>query len=114
MALDPYTPHGHDGLVISGQIVNDLTVKVLCKMALSHAEAGADWIAPSDMMDGRVGAIRSALDEEGMQHVGILAYSAKYASCFYGPFRGALNSAPNNGDKKINLQFCFIFSCSGL
>ena len=100
VALDPYTPHGHDGLVISGEIVNDLTVKVLCKMALSHAEAGADWIAPSDMMDGRVGAIRSALDEEGMQHVGILAYSAKYASCFYGPFRGALNSAPKKGDKK--------------
>ena len=69
-------------------------------MALSHAEAGADWIAPSDMMDGRVGAIRDALDEQGLHHVGILAYSAKYASCFYGPFRGALKSAPKKGDKK--------------
>ena len=100
VALDPYTTHGHDGLVIDGEIVNDETVGVLCKMALSHAEAGADWIAPSDMMDGRVGAIRDALDEQGLHHVGILAYSAKYASCFYGPFRGALKSAPKNGDKK--------------
>ena len=80
VALDPYTTHGHDGLVIDGEIVNDETVGVLCKMALSHAEAGADWIAPSDMMDGRVGAIRDALDEQGLHHVGILAYSAKYAS----------------------------------
>ena len=100
VALDPYTTHGHDGLVIDGEIVNDETVGVLCKMALSHAEAGADWIAPSDMMDGRVGAIRDALDEQGLHHVGILAYSAKYASCFYGPFRGALKSAPKKGDKK--------------
>ena len=95
VALDPYTTHGHDGLVIDGEIVNDESVEVLCKMALSHAEAGADLIAPSDMMDGRVGAIRKALDVKGFSHVGILAYSAKYASCFYGPFRGALQSAPS-------------------
>ena len=100
VALDPYTTHGHDGLVINGEIVNDESVEVLCKMALSHAEAGADWIAPSDMMDGRVGAIRNALDVQGFSQVGILAYSAKYASCFYGPFRGALQSAPKSGDKK--------------
>ena len=100
VALDPYTTHGHDGLVMNGEIVNDESVEVLCKMALSHAEAGADWIAPSDMMDGRVGAIRNALDVQGFSDVGILAYSAKYASCFYGPFRGALQSAPKSGDKK--------------
>ena len=100
VALDPYTTHGHDGLVINGEIVNDESVEVLCRMALSHAEAGADWIAPSDMMDGRVGAIRNALDGQGFDGVGILAYSAKYASCFYGPFRGALKSAPKSGDKK--------------
>ena len=100
VALDPYTNHGHDGLVIDGEIANDQSVEVLCKMALSHAEAGADWIAPSDMMDGRVGAIRQTLDKAGHQQVGILAYSAKYASCFYGPFRGALESAPKKGDKK--------------
>ncbi|MEC7226890.1 MAG: porphobilinogen synthase [Candidatus Latescibacterota bacterium] len=100
IALDPYTNHGHDGLVIDGEIVNDETIAVLCKMALSHAEAGVDWVAPSDMMDGRVGALRVALDDTGFSHVGILAYSAKYASCFYGPFRGALDSAPKKGDKK--------------
>ena len=100
IALDPYTNHGHDGLVIDGEIVNDETIAVLCKMALSHAEAGVDWVAPSDMMDGRVGALRAALDDAGFSHVGILAYSAKYASCFYGPFRGALDSAPKKGDKK--------------
>jgi porphobilinogen synthase len=100
VALDPYTTHGHDGLVINGEIVNDESVEVLCRMALSHAEAGADWIAPSDMMDGRVGAIRNALDGQGFDGVGILSYSAKYASCFYGPFRGALQSAPKSGDKK--------------
>ena len=99
VALDPYTSHGHDGLVINGEIVNDESVEVLCKMAISHAEAGADWIAPSDMMDGRVGAISKALDLKGLYHVGILAYSAKYASCFSGPFRGALQSAPS-GHKK--------------
>ncbi len=100
IALDPYTNHGHDGLVVGDEIVNDETVEVLCKMALSHAEAGVDWVAPSDMMDGRVGAIRHALDQAGFPNVGILAYSAKYASCFYGPFRGALDSAPKKGDKK--------------
>ena len=100
IALDPYTNHGHDGLVIDGEIVNDQTITVLCRMALSHAEAGVDWVAPSDMMDGRVGALRIALDDAGFSHVGILAYSAKYASCFYGPFRGALDSAPKKGDKK--------------
>ena len=100
VALDPYTTHGHDGLVMNGKIVSDESVDVLCKMALSHAEAGADWIAPSDMMDGRVGAIRNALDVQGFSDVGILAYSAKYASCFYGPFRGALQSAPKSGNKK--------------
>ena len=100
VALDPYTHHGHDGLVVGDEIVNDETVEVLCKMALSHAEAGADWIAPSDMMDGRVGAIRRTLDAAGHTNAGILAYSAKYASCFYGPFRGALDSAPKKGDKK--------------
>jgi len=100
VALDPYTTHGHDGLVIDGEIVNDESVEVLCKMALSHAEAGADWIAPSDMMDGRIGAIRNALDVHGFSQVGILAYSAKYASSFYGPFRGALQSAPKSGNKK--------------
>ena len=100
VALDPYTNHGHDGLVVDDEIINDESVEVLCKMALSHAEAGVDWVAPSDMMDGRVGGIRQALDAAGYQHVGILAYSAKYASCFYGPFRGALESAPKKGDKK--------------
>ncbi len=100
IALDPYTNHGHDGLVVDDEIINDETVEVLCKMALSHAEAGVDWVAPSDMMDGRVGGIRQALDAEGHTNVGILAYSAKYASCFYGPFRGALESAPKKGDKK--------------
>lgn len=100
IALDPYTNHGHDGLVIGDEVVNDETVDVLCKMALSHADAGVDWVAPSDMMDGRVGAIRYALDNAGYTHVGILAYSAKYASGFYGPFRGALDSAPKKGDKK--------------
>ena len=100
VALDPYTEHGHDGLVIDGEVVNDESVEVLCKMALSHAQAGVDWVAPSDMMDGRVGAIRDTLDRAGFSQVGILAYSAKYASCFYGPFRGALKSAPKKGDKK--------------
>ncbi|MDA0576865.1 MAG: porphobilinogen synthase [Verrucomicrobia bacterium] len=100
VALDPYTEHGHDGLVIHGEVANDETVAALCRMAVTHAEAGADWVAPSDMMDGRVGAIREALDATGFTHVGILAYSAKYASCLYGPFRGALKSTPKNGDKK--------------
>ncbi len=94
VALDPYTTHGHDGVLIDGEIANDESVGVLCQMALSHAEAGVDWVTPSDMMDGRVGAIRVTLDDHGFTNVGIMAYSAKYASCFYGPFRGALKSAP--------------------
>ena len=101
VALDPFTTHGHDGLVDEkGAILNDPTVEVLIKMALSQAAAGADFVAPSDMMDGRVGAIRQALDAEGYINVGILAYSAKYASAYYGPFRDALDSAPKFGDKK--------------
>lgn len=100
VALDPYSPYGHDGIVENGQILNDETVEVLVKMALSHAEAGADLVAPSDMMDGRIGAIRRALDAEGWVNIGILAYSAKYASAYYGPFRDALASAPKFGDKQ--------------
>jgi len=100
IALDPYTEHGHDGLLINEEVVNDETITVLCKMAISHAEAGVDWVAPSDMMDGRIGAIRQSLDSNGFQNVNILSYSAKYASGFYGPFRGALNSTPKSGDKK--------------
>ncbi|MEN9215891.1 MAG: porphobilinogen synthase [Gloeomargarita sp. HHBFW_bins_162] len=101
VALDPFTTHGHDGLVDNeGRILNDETVEVLVKMAVSQAQAGADFVAPSDMMDGRVGAIRTALDEAGYTDVGILAYSAKYASAYYGPFRDALDSAPKFGDKK--------------
>ncbi len=100
VALDPFTTHGHDGLVSDGKILNDETVDVLARMALSHAVAGADFVAPSDMMDGRVGAIREELDDNGFTHVGIVAYSAKYASAFYAPFRDALNSAPKFGDKK--------------
>lgn len=100
VALDPYSSYGHDGIVKEGQILNDETVEVLVKMALSHAEAGADMVAPSDMMDGRTGAIRRALDVEGWINVGILAYSAKYASAYYGPFRDALESAPKFGDKQ--------------
>jgi porphobilinogen synthase len=100
VALDPYSSYGHDGIVKDQQIVNDPTVEVLAKMSVTHAEAGADFIAPSDMMDGRVKAIRVALDEKGFNNVGILAYSAKYASGYYGPFRDALDSAPGFGDKK--------------
>lgn len=101
VALDPFTTHGHDGLVDeSGVILNDPTVEVLVKMAISHARVGTDFVAPSDMMDGRVGAIRQALDKESYINVGILAYSAKYASAYYGPFRDALDSAPKFGDKK--------------
>ena len=95
VALDPYTTHGQDGLIDdSGYVVNDETVEALVKQALSHAEAGADVVAPSDMMDGRIGAIREALEDEGHVHTRILAYSAKYASSFYGPFRDAVGSAP--------------------
>lgn len=101
VALDPYSSEGHDGIVgENGVILNDSTVEVLVKQALSHAEAGADIVAPSDMMDGRIGAIRKALDAAEYFHVGILAYSAKYASAYYGPFRDALDSAPKFGDKK--------------
>ncbi len=101
VALDPYSSDGHDGIVAAdGRILNDETVAVLCEQALCQARAGADVVAPSDMMDGRVGAIRDALDGAGFQEVSILAYTAKYASAFYGPFRGALDSAPKSGDKK--------------
>lgn len=100
VALDPYSSYGHDGIVENGQIVNDPTVEVLAKMSVSHAVAGADFVAPSDMMDGRIGAIRHALEEAGHTNTGIMAYSAKYASCFYEPFRDALDSAPGFGDKK--------------
>jgi porphobilinogen synthase len=100
IALDPYNADGHDGLVRDGQILNDETVVALCKQALCHARAGADVVSPSDMMDGRVGALRRALDAEAFTQVGILAYTAKYASAFYGPFRDALDSAPRFGDKK--------------
>lgn len=101
VALDPFNSDGHDGIVAeSGEILNDETVEVLCKMAVCHAKAGADFVCPSDMMDGRIGAIRKALDAEGLLNTSILAYSAKYASAFYGPFRDALDSAPKAGDKK--------------
>ncbi len=101
IALDPFTTHGHDGIVDEkGVILNDPTVEVLVKMAVTQAAAGADMVAPSDMMDGRVGAIRKALDAEGYVDVRILAYSAKYASAYYGPFRDALDSAPKFGDKQ--------------
>jgi len=100
VALDPYSIYGHDGIVENGEIVNDPTVEALVKMSLSHAKAGADFVAPSDMMDGRIFAIRKALEENNFTKTGIMAYSAKYASCFYGPFRDALDSAPGFGDKK--------------
>lgn len=100
VALDPYSSYGHDGIVKDGEIVNDETVEVLAKMALSHAEAGAHFIAPSDMMDGRILAIREILEKNGFSNTGIMAYTAKYASNFYGPFRDALDSAPGFGDKK--------------
>ncbi len=101
VALDPYNSDGHDGIVAEdGRILNDETVEVLCLQALSQARAGADVISPSDMMDGRVAAIRETLDDEGFAEVSIMAYTAKYASAFYGPFRDALDSAPKAGDKK--------------
>ena len=101
VALDPFTAHGHDGLVHDGKIVNDETVSVLCQQALVQADAGCDIIAPSDMMDGRIGAIRDALDGAGHQDVSVMAYAAKYASGFYGPFREALGSATKlKGDKR--------------
>ncbi len=105
VALDPYNSDGHDGIVKRSEngdltVLNDETVEILCEQALCHARAGADIVAPSDMMDGRVTAIRDALDAEGFTDVSILSYTAKYASAFYGPFRGALDSAPKEGDKK--------------
>jgi len=100
VALDPYSSYGHDGIVENGEIVNDPTVEALVKMSLSHAKAGADFVAPSDMMDGRIGAIRESFEQNNFTKTGIMAYSAKYASCFYGPFRDALDSAPGFGDKK--------------
>lgn len=100
IALDPYSSDGHDGVVKDGKILNDETVEILAKMAVVQAQAGADIVSPSDMMDGRVGAIRDALDGAGFTDTGILSYSAKYASSFYGPFREALDSAPKFGDKK--------------
>lgn len=100
VALDPYSSYGHDGIVEDGEIVNDPSVEVLAKMAVSHAQAGADFVAPSDMMDGRIGAMRQALENADFKHTGIMSYTAKYASCFYGPFRAALDSAPGFGDKK--------------
>ncbi len=94
VALDPFSSYGHDGIVENGMIVNDATVDVLAKMSISHAKAGADFVAPSDMMDGRILSIREALEDEGFTNTGIMSYSAKYASAFYGPFRDALDSAP--------------------
>jgi len=96
VALDPYSSYGHDGIVANGQILNDETSEVLAEMSVSHAQAGADFVAPSDMMDGRILTIREALEDEGFQNTGIMSYSAKYASAFYGPFRDALGSAPVN------------------
>lgn len=100
VALDPYSSFGHDGIVEGNEILNDETVAVLAEMSVSHARAGADIVAPSDMMDGRVLAIREALEKNGFTRTGIMSYGAKYASCFYGPFRDALDSAPGFGDKK--------------
>ncbi|MFD2938121.1 porphobilinogen synthase [Spirosoma flavum] len=100
VAMDPYSSDGHDGIVENGKILNDPTLEVLGKMALAQAQAGADIVGPSDMMDGRVGYIRQVLDEGGFHEVAIMSYAAKYASAFYGPFRDALNSAPKFGDKK--------------
>ncbi|MFM7566552.1 MAG: porphobilinogen synthase [Flavobacteriales bacterium] len=100
VAMDPYSSDGHDGLVHDGKILNDETLPILAKMSIAQAQAGIDIIGPSDMMDGRIGYIREALDAEGYTDVSIMAYSAKYASAFYGPFRDALNSAPKMGDKK--------------
>jgi len=100
VAMDPYSSDGHDGIVENGEILNDETLEVLGRMAVAQAQAGADIVGPSDMMDGRVGYIRNELDKEGFTNVSIMAYSAKYASAFYGPFRDALDSAPKFGDKK--------------
>jgi len=99
VAMDPYSTDGHDGLYENGKIVNDQTLPILAKMTLAQAKAGADIIGPSDMMDGRIGFLRNALDENGFHQVAIMSYTAKYASCFYGPFRDALDSAPKEGNK---------------
>ena len=101
VALDPYTSHGQDGLVVDGDVANDISVEMLCKQAVVQAEAGCDIIAPSDMMDGRIGAIRTALDEAGFENVMIMAYAAKYASAFYGPFRDAIGSKSNLSAGKV-------------
>lgn len=100
VAMDPYSSDGHDGFVRDGEIINDETLPILCKMSLAQAQAGIDIIGPSDMMDGRVQAIRETLDKADFKHTSIMSYCAKYASAFYGPFRDALNSAPKFGDKK--------------
>ncbi|EOZ99347.1 Porphobilinogen synthase [Indibacter alkaliphilus LW1] len=100
VAMDPYSSDGHDGLVENGKILNDQTLEILGRMSLAQAQAGADILGPSDMMDGRVGFIRNVLDENGFTDVSIMSYTAKYASAFYGPFRDALDSAPKSGDKK--------------
>jgi porphobilinogen synthase len=100
VCLCEYTDHGHCGLVVDGEIVNDASVELITRAALSHAVAGADVVAPSDMMDGRVGAIRRALDERGLENTAIMAYSAKYCSAFYGPFRDAAESTPEFGDRR--------------
>lgn len=100
IAMDPYSSDGHDGLVVDGEILNDETLPILARMAIAQAEAGADILGPSDMMDGRIGYIREKLDEAGYDDVAIMSYTAKYASAFYGPFRDALDSAPKAGDKK--------------
>ncbi|WP_143962067.1 porphobilinogen synthase [Litoribacter populi] len=100
VAMDPYSSDGHDGIVENGKILNDVTLEILGKMTLAQAQAGADIIGPSDMMDGRVGYLREQLDENGFTDVSIMSYTAKYASAFYGPFRDALDSAPKWGDKK--------------
>ena len=100
VCLCEYTDHGHCGIVVDDEIVNDPTVDQLVRAAVSHAAAGADIVAPSDMMDGRVGAIRQALDERGFENIAIMAYAAKYCSAFYGPFREAADSAPKFGDRR--------------
>jgi porphobilinogen synthase len=100
VALDPYSSFGHDGIVEGDEIINDKSVELLARMSVSHAKSGADFVAPSNMMDGRVKAIREALEREGLHNTGIMSYAAKYASCFYGPFRDALESSPGFGDKK--------------
>jgi porphobilinogen synthase len=101
VALDPYSVYGHDGIIKNGEIANDETVDALVRMAVSHAEAGADFVAPSDMMDGRVIRLREGLDKAGFHNVGIMSYSAKYASSFYGPFRDALDSAPKDSGVEV-------------